>query len=354
MARIIYGVHGTGRGHAMRALTMARYFSEHEFLFVSHSHGAALLRQEFSVEECPNPSTPVRSHRVDIPALIAQNLKVLANRKKLQQRVVALIEGFQPTVALSDYEFFVPRASRQVGLPCLSLDHQHIVTCCRHQLPVGQLPDYFITSLIMRQLFSQAGSYIVTSFFRPPVTTKLKTWLLPPLLRESVLKVPVVAGDHVLAYHGYSTANGFFEFLRNIPRPVFVYGADREHTNGNLHFKKRSEHGFLRDLATSSYVVGSAGQTLISEALFYGKPLIVFPIKQAFEQFLNAFYVEKLGYGRYYNGFGRHKEDIQSFEGQLDNLRYNINQVSFCGNQEVFSLVRQFIDTGEISTATAA
>ena len=45
-------------------------------------------------------------------------------------------------------------------------------------------------------------------------------------------------------------------------------------------------------------MVGSAGQTLISEALYYGKPLIVFPIKQAFEQFLNAFYVEKLGYGR--------------------------------------------------------
>ncbi len=338
----------------MRALTLARYFSEHEFLFVSHSHGAALLRREFSVQECPNPSTPVRSHRVDVPALVVANLKVLANRKKLQQRVVDLIEEFQPTVALSDYEFFVPRASRQTGIPCLSLDHQHIVTCSRHQLPVTRIPDYLITSMIIKQLFSRAGSYIVTSFFRPPLTTSLKTWLLPPLLRESVLGVPVVTGEHVLAYHGYSTGRGFFEFLRNIPRPVSVYGADQEYTSGNLHFKKRSEHGFLQDLASCSYVVGSAGQTMISEALFYGKPLIVFPIKQAFEQFLNAFYVEKLGYGRYYNGFGRNQDEILSFEGQLDEFRRNISQASFCGNQEVFSLVRRFIDRQEISTAAVA
>ena len=55
MARILYGVHGIGHGHAMRALTLARHFPEHEFLFLSHDTGAAILGQEFPVEHCPNP-----------------------------------------------------------------------------------------------------------------------------------------------------------------------------------------------------------------------------------------------------------------------------------------------------------
>ena len=44
MAKILYGVHGTLHGHAMRALTIARHFSEHEFLFVTHDRGTAVLK----------------------------------------------------------------------------------------------------------------------------------------------------------------------------------------------------------------------------------------------------------------------------------------------------------------------
>jgi hypothetical protein len=46
MAKILYGVHGTLHGHAMRALTIARHFSEHEFLFVTHDRGTAVLSPE--------------------------------------------------------------------------------------------------------------------------------------------------------------------------------------------------------------------------------------------------------------------------------------------------------------------
>ena len=48
MAKILYGVHGTGHGHAVRSLTLARHFAGlgHEFLFVSHGAGADILRRE--------------------------------------------------------------------------------------------------------------------------------------------------------------------------------------------------------------------------------------------------------------------------------------------------------------------
>ena len=48
MARIVYGVHGTGRGHAVRALTLAQHAPSHDFLFFSHGEAARLLGKEWA------------------------------------------------------------------------------------------------------------------------------------------------------------------------------------------------------------------------------------------------------------------------------------------------------------------
>ena len=63
-------------------------------------------------------------------------------------------------------------------------------------------------------------------------------------------------------------------------------------------------------------MVCGGSHTLTSEALFYGKPVISFPIKNAFEQFLNAFYLDRLGYGRYFTGFHPRPEIIPAFEAR--------------------------------------
>ena len=130
MAKILYGVHGTGHGHAIRALTVARHYPQHEIRFVSHGDAAELLRREFPVEECPNPETPVRFHRVATAPLICQNLSVWRGKARILRSVERFVDRFEPDVAITDYEFFVPLACRNSGIPCLSLDHQHIVTTC--------------------------------------------------------------------------------------------------------------------------------------------------------------------------------------------------------------------------------
>ncbi len=343
MARILYGVHGTGHGHAVRALTIARHFPEHEFLFLSHGTGAAILGREYPVLECPNPETPIRGHRVAFGPTLYSNLRVRIHFRRMIRQILAVMERFRPDACLSDYEYFLPRACRGLGQPCLSLDHQHIITCCDHAVPWGQIPSYLVTGWAVRLLFSQASHYLVTSFFQPPLRQDSRAQVLPPLLRESVLARPPQEGEHVLAYQGYSTFKRFFPFLRAIPRPVYVYGLDTASTEDNLIFKKHSEAGFLEDLASCKYVICGGGHSLISEALYYGKPVISFPIKNAFEQFLNSFYVERLGYGRYFTGLRPRPEIIPAIEAQLEQFRHQIQQGHFCGNPEIFALIDQFI-----------
>jgi uncharacterized protein (TIGR00661 family) len=343
MARILYGVHGTGHGHAIRALTVARQFPAHEFLFVSHGTGADLLRPEFPVVDCPNPETPIRGHRVAAAAALWSSLRVKSRAGRIKRRLLEVLDRFQPDVTLTDYEYFVPQVARQVGLPCLSVDHQHVITCCRHPVPWRQFRSYLTTRWAVASMFSRATDYLAISFFRPEVIPGVRAKVLPPLLRESVLARQPRDGGHVVAYQGYATFRRFFPFLRAIPSPVFVYGFDTEGTEGNLHFKKNSETGFLDDLSSCRYVVCGGSHTLISEALYYGKPVLSFPIKNAFEQFLNAFYLERLEYGRYCTDFHPPPAIIPTFEAQLDQFRRNLRGVSFNGNPEVYAQVEQFI-----------
>ncbi|MEJ2673492.1 MAG: glycosyltransferase family protein, partial [Deltaproteobacteria bacterium] len=255
MAKILFGVHGTGHGHAIRALTIARHFAEHEFLFVSHDTGAAILGREFPVEECPNPPTVVRGHRVDVPATLIASLKVRSHSRDHVRRLLDLMDRFQPDVTMTDYEYFLPQAARRAGVPCLSIDHQHIITCCRHRVPWTQYFSQLSTSFAVASMFSRATDYLVISFFKAQAKPGARVKVLPPLLRDSVLQRRPAGGDHVVAYQGYATFKRFLPFLSAIPSPVMVYGFDEARTAGNLHFKKNSESGFLDDLAACRYVV---------------------------------------------------------------------------------------------------
>ncbi len=345
MARILYGVHGTGHGHAVRALTIARHFAGlgHEFLFVSHGTGADILRREFPVEDLPNPATPIRGHKVALLATIYSSVSVRSRSRTYIDRVLRLMERFRPDAALSDYEYFVPLAARRAGLPCLSVDHQHVITACRHPVPLSQYFGYRATALAVRTYFSSASDYLVISFFQPPLRPGARARILPPLLRETVLERSASEGGHVVAYQGYTTFRRFLPFLQAIPSPVVVYGFDTEGSDGNLIFKKNSETGFLDDLSSCRYVVCGGSHTLISEALYYGKPVISFPIQGAFEQFLNAWYLERLGYGSYFTGLKPRPEIIPAFEAGLADFRQNVGGKNFCGNPEIFALVEQFL-----------
>ena len=132
-------------------------------------------------------------------------------------------------------------------------------------------------------------------------------------------------------------------FWKGSALPVKVYGFNCDRTEGNLHFKKYSEHGFLEDLASCSYVVCGAGHTLISEALHYGKPVMSCPIANAFEQFLNALYIEKLGYGIGTRDLDSTLSKIATFETGLDQFRVNIKRGNFNGNTKVYALLDHFI-----------
>lgn len=348
--RVLYGIHGTGHGHAMRGLTIARRLGRHQFLFVANDDAPKVLEPEFSVCRIPNLGTVFKNYRVDLPATVRRALPLLWHRQRYIDEVSRLIDQFRPDVCMTDLEYFVPRAAERAGLPCLTLDHQHVITCCRHDLPRDMWWDAAIQGLTPRYLFRPTAENLIISFYAPPVLPRYKARIAPPILRDSVLALQPHDAGHVLVYQSNSTHRALVDFLRAATdRICYVYGYDcTEGREGNVVFMRKSEEGFLRLLEGCAYVIQGGGHTLMGEALHLGKPILTLPLKAMVEQRFNALYIERLGYGMQADMLTLKPDLLRRFEANLPAYRAAIATGRFCGNETVFGLVDYFIRHGTL------
>ena len=108
-------------------------------------------------------------------------------------------------------------------------------------------------------------------------------------------------GDHVLVYVT-SPAPELAKLLASVRCRFIAYGFGREGKNeqGNILYKKPSIDGFFADLTSARAIVANSGFSLVTEALHLGKPYLAVPVSHQFEQIFNAYWLEKSGYGAYW------------------------------------------------------
>lgn len=345
MTNILYGVHGTGHGHAIRALTIASYFPQHNFLFLSDEDGYDILWPDQTAHRLPSYTSPVVNHKIHVGKMMLSWFNAHVSGRSDRKEIIRLVDAFQPDVAITDFESNTPRISRKLGIPCLSIDNQHIARFGCPALPVTKAISLAMLRLAMFIQFQSVNSHMVISFFNTGLQSKNGIRIFPPILRKEVLARLPSVGEHVLAYHGYSTTEAFHKFLLTIKHPVLCYGNDENKTIGNVTYRKDSTDQFLDDLASCRYVLSSAGHTLLSEALFYGKPVMAFPVRNAFEQFLNGHYIEKSGYGVVNDAFQPSVNILTAFEQNQEMYTQRIRKGSFNGNEMILSALSHYFKT---------
>lgn len=343
MARILYGVMGDALGHVNRALIVAEEMPQHEFLFVGGGKVHGLSDRGYPVEDVPMPSTFYRNNRVDVLATVGNAVRVLRDRKRVIKRVAEVITGFDPDLIITDYEYFTPLACRSVGRISVSLDHQHVVTHCRYPVPKEERFSRLMTSQSIKRLYSRADRFLVSSFFRVPPANPQTTEIFPPIIRRAVVEQRSTESDHVLVYQTSPTFERLFGMLEEMPHRFIIYGFGKRPSRRNLIFKGHSTHGFLHDLAACRYVITNGGHNVVSEALYLGKPVFSFPIANAYEQFLNAYFLARLGYGDYSLATRPAKPVLAEFEARLHEFKGSIKHENFLGNEEVTTRLEELL-----------
>lgn len=210
---------------------------------------------------------------------------------------------FRPDVVITDFSSFAATVAHAFDLPLVSIDHQHVLDRFVHPRAIVSpfAADFALARAAVSAKTPRCERYLVTSFFFPTerAENRTPTTLFGPIVRPEARALEASVGDHVLVYQTASGDPSLLGALASVRSARFrVYGT-RGACSPADHVELRDfdEENFLRDLAGARAVISNGGYTAISEALFFGKPVLSVPVIHQPEQELNARWLEALDLG---------------------------------------------------------
>lgn len=330
MANILYGVNGEGAGHSTRANEVLAHLVArgHQVHVASFDRGLRNLQERFEVTEIYGFRLAYVNNRVRYKRTIARNLLSAPQAAKSLSRLKKLVDEWKIDLVITDFESLTCHVGHTKGLPVVSIDNQHCLTNAVVSYPKQYRRDAAAAKLVTRLMTPRADAYLVISFFTAPIR-KRNTFLFPPLLRQQILSAKPTTGEHVVVYVT-SPAPVLAKLLSSVRGRFVAYGFGREGQEGNILYKKPSLEGFFDDLVSARAVVANAGFSLVSEALHLGKPYLAVPVSHQFEQIFNAYWLEKSGYGAYWDDLNQ--ERVEAFLYNLPHYRESLAQYPRQGN----------------------
>lgn len=301
---VFYCVCGEGMGHAIRSSVIIERIKEKYDVYIFTSDRAYdYLKSKFeNVYEIGGFNTVYINNKVN-------NLQTLANAIKRNPTNIKIgyenlykkARELRPNVIVTDFELYATMISKLLDIPLISLDNIHMITQAKISYPPNKRMEMLKAKSVIKAYVVKPKVHILTSFFYPPVRSKKKAVIYPPVIREDILKLKPKNGNHVIVYQTSKESVKLVRRLKALKDEQFiVYGFDEDKIDGNLTYKKFNEDEFYDDLASSKAVICNGGFTFISEAISLKKPIYSVPAIGNFEQTLNGYYVERLGYGEYH------------------------------------------------------
>lgn len=347
--RIVYGIHGYGRGHATRAMAVLPELMErHQVLILAGGDAYDLLREQYAVYRIPtlryyygkgtqrsNYHTFIRN----FPSVMDLWLHGPA-----MQSVCETIEDFRTDVIISDAESWTHTAARRLKIPRIGFDHFGIMVYCRPDVAWYDKIGLYFDGLSYRTMMGQPERVIVSSFYDCPPRREGVS-IVGTLLRQEVRRTQASDGDYLLVYlnkgeHQFTPS--VKQALMSLDCPVRVYGVHERRPEGNLIFRPPSNLPFVEDLAGCRAVFSTAGNQLVGEAIYFGKPMLVGP-ESSVEQRLNASAIERLGIGMRTKLSQVTPDIIREFLNREREYKANIHSLVQDGQAEAVRMLEQFM-----------
>ena len=334
---VFYCVCGEGMGHAIRTgVIVDKIKDDYDIYLFSSERAYEYLNSKFdNVYEIGGFNTVYINNKVNDLKTFADALRrnptnIKVGYEKLYKKARAL----RPDVIVTDFEIYATMVSKLLNIPLISLDNMHIITQAKIDYPKNHYAEMIKAKGVIKTYVVKPKVHILTSFFYPKVRPRKNAVIYPPIIREDILKLEPVDGDHIIVYQTSKESVKLVERLKLLNDEKFiVYGFNKNETDENLTYKEFNEDVFYEDLASSKAVICNGGFTFISESICLKKPIYSVPAIGNFEQTLNGFYVQKLGYGEYHEGMNIKK--IKSFLTRLPKYKERLEKVQKTNNNGI-------------------
>lgn len=333
---IFYCICGEGMGHAIRSsVIIDRIKDKYDVYIFSSDRAYKYLNEKFdNVYKIGGFNTVYINNKVNNTKTLINALKRNPlNIKEIYEELYKKARKLSPDVIVTDFEIYATMVSKLLSIPLISLDNIHMITQTAIDYPPKHQGEMLKAKGVIKSYVIKPKIHILTSFFYPKIKPKKRAVLYPPVIREDILKLKPTIEDHIIVYQTSKESVKLVEQLKSLNEKFIVYGFNKDEVDENLTYKLFNENEFYNDLASAKAVICNGGFTFISEAISLKKPIYSVPAIGNFEQTLNGFYVQKLGYGEYHEEMSPKK--VEKFLKRLPKYQEKLAKVKKTNNDGI-------------------
>jgi uncharacterized protein (TIGR00661 family) len=300
--KYLFIITGIGFGHIMREEAVIREIlkkdSDAEIKVATYGLALNYFRKRFPLTEIIGEKFPDTKSEVDASKVIFSNLsypfQYFNNIKKIKE----LVEKFKPDIVISDAEpegIVAAKKSKAKSIYIYNLDLKHT----QFEQNFG-LYTYIIKKAVSYS-HKNASQTIIPVLTQPP-RKEDKINYVNPIVRDLPNALPLET--RLMKEFGFTeqpiliTIGGARFGLKLVKNIINIAHYYNEHfIIFGVNIKARSNNvtilpfqpNFLEYLKISKALITLAGHSILSEALVYKKPALIFPIPNYLEQYQNSY-----------------------------------------------------------------
>lgn len=306
--KVLFLVQGEGRGHMTQAISLGQILREAGHEIVGALVGKANDRQipTFFEEQihcpvfqflAPNISYSNHGKGMQVGKTL---LSLITNSKKYLKALHSVhdqIQDHNPDLIISFYETYsgLYNVVFRSKIPMICIAHQYLLLHPKFVFPKNRIISKILMSLNSQATSWQATKRLALSFRRMEPTTTPTIAVVPPLLRKEVVQRTSTQGDFFLVYMTHhSLSNQIIEWHQahpEVPLHCFwdnPYVSEEFQYDATLTFHRINSGKYLDKLSSCKALVTTAGFESVCEAMYLGKPVMMVPVPNHFEQECNA------------------------------------------------------------------
>ena len=267
---------GEGFGHASRISAIASELKKyHNLTFWCPVEVQAFFKKNYPEAEpysVPLLSIVKKHNKIQLFPTMKVNAQSILLSKKIVSDLAKKLLELKIEAVISDYEPFLAKAAKKIGIPLLLFNHPGIITRFSKFHT-----SYFLSSFTAKVMmpYYKENNLIISSFYHGDVG---------PIIRNELKQIKTKKEDFILVYLKTSLKDKILPVLEKLQEVNFKYFPNHE-------------DDFISALASCKGVIAPAGHQLISECLYLKKPILVIPESRQYEQLLNAQMLLKTGLG---------------------------------------------------------
>jgi uncharacterized protein (TIGR00661 family) len=326
MSLLWYGIQGEGRGHAARSGVLIERLRAlgHEVRIFTGGDAEAMFADDPHMERIPLLRFAYFKGRLSLLRSILRNTPLATQLMTRTGPVIGTLcrraRREKPALIITDFEPFLSRVGQRTGIPVVCVDHQHALSDT--QLPaLGRAGDDLSGRILSKgvPLIAHSPHRVVSSFAHFPLRQGSEARLVGCFLRRKVLDLlastPHHQGDYVTVYvKEAALLDRILPVLRERPERFEIWSADTHRADtANLSFHGLHADRFLESLASCRWLLSTAGNQGLGEALAFAKPVLAIPVPGQTEQEYNALALVHSGCGSSVSLEDFHASSIASF-----------------------------------------